>query len=125
MFEGAVTVDEADRVEITSQELGGVVRIDHGITGPKGMHVWASVRPEDVRLDRKPVTAGPNMAAGVVENIAYMGSYSIFHVKLASGKIIKSVVPSSRWYDADETAPTWGDPVFVSWRADVPVVLTQ
>ena len=125
MFEGAVTVDEADRVEITSQELGGVVRIDHGITGPKGMHVWASVRPEDVRLDRKTVAAGPNMASGVVENIAYMGSYSVFHIKLASGKVVKSVVPSSRWYDADETAPTWGDPVFVSWRADAPVILTM
>ncbi len=125
MFEGSVTVDEADRVEITSPELGGVVSVDHGITGPKGMHVWASIRPEDVRLDRKPVPAGPNMAAGVVENIAYMGSYSIYHIKLASGKVVKTVVPSSRWYDAGETAPTWGDQVYVSWRTDAPVILTM
>lgn len=125
IFEGAVVVDEPDLVEVRSPELGGDIRIDHGITGPKGMHVWASIRPEDVRLDIKPLPAGPNVAAGVVEDIAYLGSYSIYHVKLASGKVVKSVVPSSRWYDAGETAPTWGDPVFVSWRQDVPVVLTR
>lgn len=125
IFEGAVVVDEPDLVEIRSPELGGDIRIDHGITGPKGMRVWASIRPEDVRLDIKPLPVGPNVAAGVVEDIAYLGSYSIYHVKLASGKVVKSVVPSSRWYDAGETAPTWGDAVFVSWRQDVPVVLTR
>lgn len=125
IFEGAVVVDEPDLVEVRSPELGGDIRIDHGITGPKGMRVWASIRPEDVRLDIKPLPAGPNVAAGVVEDIAYLGSYSIYHVKLASGKVVKSVVPSSRWYDAGETAPTWSDAVFVSWRQDVPVVLTR
>ncbi|OHX15026.1 transporter [Chromobacterium sphagni] len=123
MLEGAVVVDEPDLVEINSQELGGVIRIDHGITGPKGMHVWASIRPEDVRLDKQPLASGPNRAAGVVQDIAYLGSYSIYHVKLAGGKIVKSIVPSSRWCDANETPPTWGEPVYVSWRADVPVVL--
>ncbi|HJV07922.1 MAG TPA: polyamine ABC transporter ATP-binding protein [Chromobacteriaceae bacterium] len=125
IFEGPVVLDEPDRVEIDAAELGGRVSIDHGITGPKGMQVWASIRPEDVRLDLKPLAAGPNRASGVVEEIAYMGSYSIYHVKLSTGKIVKSVVPSSRWYDAGETAPTWGDTVFVSWREDVPVVLTR
>ncbi|OBU85312.1 transporter [Chromobacterium subtsugae] len=125
MLEGAVAVDEPDLVEIHSQELGGVIRIEHGITGPKGMHVWASVRPEDVRLDKQPLPPGPNRAAGTVQDIAYLGSYSIYHVKLAGGKVVKSIVPSSRWCDANETPPTWGDPVHVSWRSDAPVVLTQ
>ncbi|POA98638.1 polyamine ABC transporter ATP-binding protein [Chromobacterium sinusclupearum] len=123
MFEGSVVVDEPDLVEINSQELGGMIRIEHGITGPKGMHVWTSVRPEDVRLDKQPLPPGPNRAAGKVQDIAYLGSYSIYHVKLASGKIVKSVVPSSRWFDANETAPTWDEPVYVSWRGDTPVVL--
>ncbi|MCD4499582.1 ABC transporter ATP-binding protein [Chromobacterium vaccinii] len=125
MFEGAVVVDEPDRVEINSQELGGVIHIDHGITGPKGMHVWASVRPEDVWLDKQPLQPGANRAAGTVRDIAYLGSYSVYHVKLAGGKIVKAVVPSSRWCDANETAPTWDETVYLSWRADSPVVLTQ
>ena len=125
MLEGAVAVDEPNLVEIHSQELGGVIRIEHGITGPKGMHVWASVRPEDVRLDKQPLPPGPNRAAGTVQDIAYLGSYSIYHVKLAGGKVVKSIVPSSRWCDANEVPPTWGEAVHVSWRSDAPVVLTQ
>ena len=124
IFEGAVVVDEPDLVEIRSQELGGDIRVDHGITGP-GHACLGQHSSRGCEADVKPLPAGPNTAAGVVEDIAYLGSYSIYHVKLASGKVVKSVVPSSRWYDAAETAPTWGDPVFVSWRQDVPVVLTR
>jgi len=125
LFPGQVVVDEPDRVEIESSQLGNRILIDHGITGPKGMEVWTSIRPEDVRLDRRPPAAGHNAAQGKVEDIAYLGSFSIYHVKLASGKVVKSTVPSSRWYEANEEPPTWGDPVFVSWRADLPVVLTR
>ena len=118
-------MDEPDRVEIDSAELAGRVAIDHGITGPKGMQVWVSVRPEDVRLDVKPLQPGPNVVRGRVEEIAYLGSYSVYHVKLASGKVVKSMVPANRWYEAGEREPTWGDEVFASWRADMPVVLTK
>ncbi|EEG09024.1 ABC transporter ATP-binding protein [Pseudogulbenkiania ferrooxidans] len=125
IFGGQVVVDEPDGVEIESTELGGRVRIDHGITGPKGMQVWASIRPEDVRLDRGEFTPAPNAARGKIEDIAYLGSYSIYHVRLPSGKVVKSVVPSSRWYEAGEEPPTWGESVNIRWRPDLPVVLTM
>ncbi|MDN0074258.1 polyamine ABC transporter ATP-binding protein [Crenobacter sp. SG2303] len=125
LFPGQVVVDEPDRVEIESAQLGSRILIDHGITGPKGMEVWTSIRPEDVRLDRRPPANSHNAAQGKVEDIAYLGSFSIYHIKLASGKVVKSTVPSSRWYEAGEEPPTWGDPVFVSWRSDLPVVLTR
>ncbi|WP_024302302.1 ABC transporter ATP-binding protein [Pseudogulbenkiania sp. MAI-1] len=125
IFAGQVVVDEPHCVEIESPELGGRIHIDHGITGPKGMQVWASIRPEDVRLDRGEFTPAPNAGRGVIEDIAYLGSYSIYHVRLPSGKIVKSVVPSSRWYEAGEEAPTWGESVNIRWRSDLPVVLTM
>ncbi|MBI3144398.1 MAG: polyamine ABC transporter ATP-binding protein [Pseudogulbenkiania sp.] len=125
LFAGQVVVDEPHYVEIESAELGERIHVDHGITGPKGMQVWASIRPEDVRLDRLEFTPAPNAARGVIEDIAYLGSYSIYHVRLPSGKIVKSVVPSSRWYEAGEEAPTWGESVNLRWRSDLPVVLTM
>ncbi|HJU50581.1 MAG TPA: TOBE domain-containing protein, partial [Pseudogulbenkiania sp.] len=125
IFGGQVVVDEPDCVEIESAELGGRIQIDHGITGPKGMQVWASIRPEDVRLDRGEFTPAPNAARGKIEDIAYLGSYSIYHVRLPSGKVVKSVVPSSRWYEAGEEPPTWGESVNIRWRSDLPVVLTM
>ncbi|MCL6262606.1 polyamine ABC transporter ATP-binding protein [Craterilacuibacter sp. RT1T] len=124
LFTGQVVVDEADRVEIETAELGGRIQVSHGITGPKGMDVWASVRPEDVRIDIRPIAAGPNAARGKVKEIAYLGSFSIYHVILPSGKVVKSMVPANRWYEAGEQEPTWNDEVYVSWRADMPVVLT-
>nr|WP_132098812.1 MULTISPECIES: polyamine ABC transporter ATP-binding protein [Gulbenkiania] len=126
LLTGMVSVDEPDHVEIDVPELEGRIWIDHGITGPKGMQVWTSIRPEDVRLDRKPpATPGVNSARGTVVEIAYLGSYSVYHVRLPSGKVIKSMVPSSRWYEAGEEAPTWDETVYVSWRPDLPVVMTR
>lgn len=125
MFEGPVVVDEPDSVEIESAELGGRIHIDHGITGPKGMQVWASIRPEDVHLNVDPQPAGPNVARGVVHDIAYLGSFSIYHVKLGSGKIVKSMVAANHWHENGITPPTWGDTVYVGWRPDMPVVLTR
>ena len=125
MFEGPVVVDEPDSVEIESADLGGRIHIDHGITGPKGMQVWASIRPEDVHLNVTPQPAGPNVARGQVHDIAYLGSFSIYHVKLASGKIVKSMVAANHWHENGITPPTWGDTVYVGWRPDMPVVLTR
>ena len=125
MFEGPVVVDEPDSVEIESADLGGRIHIDHGITGPKGMQVWASIRPEDVHLNVAPQPAGPNVARGQVHDIAYLGSFSIYHVKLASGKIVKSMVAANHWHENGITPPTWGDTVYVGWRPDMPVVLTR
>jgi putrescine transport system ATP-binding protein len=125
MFAGPVVVDEPDSVEIDSPELGGRIHIDHGITGPKGMQVWASIRPEDVHLDVAAPVAGPNVARGVVHDIAYLGSFSVYHVQLASGKVVKSMVAANHWHENGITPPTWGDTVYVSWRPDMPVVLTR
>jgi putrescine transport system ATP-binding protein len=125
MFAGPVVVDEPDSVEIDSPELGSRIHIDHGITGPKGMQVWASIRPEDVHLDVVPQPAGPNVARGEVHDIAYLGSFSVYHVKLASGKVVKSMVAANHWHENSITPPTWGDTVYVSWRPDMPVVLTR
>jgi putrescine transport system ATP-binding protein len=125
MFAGPVVVDEPDSVEIDSPELGSRIHIDHGITGPKGMQVWASIRPEDVHLNVTPQPAGPNVARGLVHDIAYLGSFSVYHVKLASGKVVKSMVAANHWHENSITPPTWGDTVYVSWRPDMPVVLTR
>ncbi|MGL6071982.1 ABC transporter ATP-binding protein [Craterilacuibacter sp.] len=124
LFTGAVVVDEPDRVEIETPDLGSRIQVNHGITGPKGMEVWASIRPEDVRIDIKPLAPGANTARGKIKEIAYLGSFSIYHVLLPSGKVVKAMVPANRWYEAGETEPTWDDEVYVSWRADMPVVLT-
>jgi putrescine transport system ATP-binding protein len=55
--------------------------------------------------------------------VAYMGSYSLFHVSLASGKTVVSSLSSSHLMS--EGAPSHNDDVFVYWSPSSGVVLTQ
>ncbi|WP_308446401.1 polyamine ABC transporter ATP-binding protein [Chitinimonas sp. BJYL2] len=123
IFEGKLVVDEPDHVVIESAEFGRGIYVDHGITGPKGMTVWYSIRPEDVTLCLKQPDMQYNWSVGKVHDIAYLGSHSVYHVKLASGRVVIVNVPSSHW-GADKPA-TWGDEVFVKLCDHEGVVLTS
>nr|WP_211167380.1 polyamine ABC transporter ATP-binding protein [Aromatoleum evansii] len=92
----------------------------------QGDEAWVSVRPERVALSRAggvPGGAGCNAATGEVAEIAYLGSHSVYHVRLANGRIVIASVPSVHWGDA--APPTWGDAVRVAWFAPDGVVLTR
>ncbi|WP_131862193.1 ABC transporter ATP-binding protein [Crenobacter luteus] len=123
LFGGHVVEDEPDYVRIQSAELPRPVHIGHGITGTLGMPVWLSLRPERVGVSRQQPVGDGNWAAGTVHDIAYLGGFSIFHVRLPTGKVVKASVPATRW--REEAAPTWDEPVFVSWADNDAVVLTQ
>jgi putrescine transport system ATP-binding protein len=97
--------------------------VNHGITGPLGMPVSISVRPERIALTRKPPEGAFNWGKGVVTNIAYMGGYSLYHVKLDAGKTVIANVSSLALMEID--TPTWGDEVYVRWSASAGVVLTS
>ncbi|WP_434778465.1 ABC transporter ATP-binding protein [Neisseria sp. Ec49-e6-T10] len=125
IFNGTIAVDERDRVEIACPDLPVHILLKHGISGHEGQELWINIRPEDVRLDKEKPDQEYNCAKGIVKEIAYLGSFAIYHVKLESGKMVKSTVPSSRWYLNDEAPPTWEETVYISWRSNLPVVLTR
>jgi putrescine transport system ATP-binding protein len=123
LFDGRVVEDEPDHVFVESAELPVRMYVNHGITGPLGMPVTISVRPERIALTRKPPEGAFNWARGVVKNIAYMGGYSLYHVELASGKTVIANVSSVALSEID--SPTWEDDVYVRWSASAGVVLTS
>ena len=75
------------------------------------------------RSSGTPDAADRNAAAGEVAEIAYLGSHSVYHVRLANGRIVIASVPSVHWGDAPP--PTWGDALRVAWFAPDGVVLTR
>ncbi len=123
LFEGHTVEDEPDHVFIETPDLTCHLYVNHGITGPLGMPVTISVRPERIALTRKPPEGAYNWGKGVVTNIAYMGGYSLYHVKLDSGKTVIANVTSLALTEIDP--PTWGDEVYVRWSASAGVVLTS
>lgn len=123
LFEGTVVADEPDHIFVESEELESRIYVSHGITGPLGMPVGISVRPERVKVSLDKPSTPHNWARGVVSDVAYMGSYSLYHVRLPSGKTVVSNLSSSHLMS--EGAPSYNDDVFVYWSPASGVVLTQ
>ena len=125
IFSGVVIEDHADYAVIECEGLENHVRIDHGLGGPSEQDIWVSIRPEDIDLYKeKPDHLGSfNWAKGTVEEIAYLGSFAIYHIKLANGRVVKSQVPAPYWYVRNITPPTWDETVYISWPENQPTPL--
>jgi len=125
MFEGRLIEDLPDRVRIHSDELGGVVFVDHGISAAPGAAVWAAIRPEKINIQRTPpADTRENCVRGVVTEIAYMGDMSVYLVKIDTGKIVRVTLPNIERMSDDERIQ-WDETVYLSWHPGSPVVVTQ
>jgi putrescine transport system ATP-binding protein len=125
MFEGQLVEDLPDRARIKSDELGGVIYVDHGISSAPGAMVWAAVRPEKINILRQqPADISENCVKGVVKEIAYMGDVSIYLVKIDSGKTVRVTLPNVERLSDDERI-LWDETVWLTWHGSSPVVVTQ
>ncbi len=123
LIEGAVEEDEANYVTIRSPQLPDPIYIGHGISGFEGQEVGFAVRPEKLGIGKSEPSQAHNKAKGVIEDIAYFGSHSVYHVRLPSGyKFMANFANVQRW--ASEGL-TWNDEVWVWWGDNDGVVLTS
>lgn len=130
LFKGKVTKDEPDHVVIETPECKHYV--SHGITGTEGMEVHVAVRPEKMSITANPPADGEresaaevgfNIAPGVIEDLAYLGSLTTYHVKLDTGMVVKVTHTNAARHTV--TPLTWGDKVYVWWCGSDVVVLTS
>ena len=122
MFEGELTLDEADRCEVTTDQ--GVVSVGHGISGTLGMPAAIAVRPEKIHIAKtRPEGVGANLFSGKVREIAYFGSYNTFIVETPNGRTVKITETNTTRHES--ALITWDDKVFFWWDDAAPVVLTQ
>ncbi|MCC7247169.1 MAG: polyamine ABC transporter ATP-binding protein [Lysobacter sp.] len=123
MFDGRIDEDEADYITILSPSLAAPIYVGHGVSGYEGQEVGYGVRPEKIAISKDEPEQPHNKAQGKIEDIAYFGSHSVFHVRLPSGyKMMANFANQQRW--ASE-GMTWGDEVWVSWGENEGVVLTS
>ncbi len=123
LFEGSIEEDEKDYATIRSPALVDPIRIGHGLTGFEGQEVAFSLRPEKVTVTKDEPEGAWNKARGRIEDIAYFGSHSVYHVQLPSGvRVMANFVNTQRW--ASERF-TWNDEVWLAWGENAGVVLTS
>jgi putrescine transport system ATP-binding protein len=90
---------------------------------PPGAAVTVALRPEKIVLGRASAADGDNRHEGVVREIAYLGSLSLYRVELPSGALLRVSLPNT----ARLAGPSFarGERVHLSWPAEAAVVLPE
>ena len=123
LFDGVIDQDEPNFVTIACPALTRPIYIGHGITGFEGQKASVAVRPEKICISHERPEQEYNCEPGEIDDIAYLGSHSVYYVKLPSGKSVSvTSMNDERW--AGERL-TWHDKVWVYWDDNSPVVLTS
>ncbi|MCY7314614.1 MAG: polyamine ABC transporter ATP-binding protein [Rubrivivax sp.] len=121
LMDGTLAVDAPDHCEIATPDVRH--RVGHGITGTEGMAVTVALRPEKIYLARDKPAVDTNAVQGTVKEMSYFGSFTVFHLQLASGALLK--VSQANTERHAEHRLTWGDTVWAHWADTAQVVLTQ
>ncbi len=121
LMDGTLDVDDPDHCVIGSADC--THEVGHGITGTPGMVVTVALRPEKILLSHDKPAGDFNQARGTVKEMSYFGSFTVFHLLLGSGAVLKvSMANTARHQDKGFT---WGDAVWAHWADSAQVVLTQ
>lgn len=126
IFDGTLIVDEADHAQIGSSSLPAPIHVSHGVLGTLGMDLAYALRPEKIVVGRDKPDQENNYGKGIIEDIAYLGSHSIYHIKLESGYVAMALAANTdRMIGTDNRERlTWEDEVYISWASHSGVVLT-
>jgi spermidine/putrescine transport system ATP-binding protein len=131
LFEGRVEIDDSDHAVIDLPELGIKAWLDHGTGASETVQIWLALRPEKVELHKRSngeappemegTPAGYNVVGGTILDIAYLGSESVFDIRLDAPegrepKRVRVIRPNlTRW---DQEDFTWDENVWLGWHAE-------
>lgn len=126
LLDGRLSIDEPDHVVVESADCAHY--IGHGITGTPGMTVTIALRPEKIRISREApppldgTPAGLNRVQGTLQDLSYFGSFTIYHLALGSGQVLKISASNTERHLSQPLRP--GETAWAQWSATAPVVLT-
>lgn len=89
-----------------------------------GQAVAIAVRPEKMVIQRDPPGSGAiNVLTGEVWDIGYLGDWTVYRVKLATGEILRVTrANASRFV---ENPIEWDEQVYVTFAPDAAVILAE
>ncbi|TNF69671.1 MAG: polyamine ABC transporter ATP-binding protein [Gammaproteobacteria bacterium] len=125
IFEGYIASSSRTKSFIHSDEARCSFEINRGLDGVASQQIWVGIRPEKIMISKNPPehysrNQPINCLTGKVENIAYMGGLSTYHVRTETGRIVKSMD-----FNVERNAdnPTWEDQVYLTWEPENIMVL--
>nr|MBS0021455.1 polyamine ABC transporter ATP-binding protein [Gammaproteobacteria bacterium] len=121
-FEGRALAQAGDVLQVYAESAGTELRVHVPQAVVAGSPVVVAVRPEKVRLGREP-PPGDNRLQGTVEEIAYLGDVSVYHLRVAGGALIEAQLTNHTRGAAPPL--TWGDRAWVGWNADDAFALVE
>ena len=121
LMDGTVLIDEVDHVVVDCQDCQHYV--GHGITGTAGMPVTVALRPEKILLSAERPEDTFNCVQGVIQELSYFGSYTVYRLRLPSGYRLAVCEANSVRHRAQNFAG--GDAVWAHWQPSAQVVLTH
>jgi putrescine transport system ATP-binding protein len=122
LFHGVLEEDASRRFRCP--DLAAPLEVPNPMNARAGMEAELSLRPERIRLSLRPAGQAANCCTGTIEQMAYMGSYTLFYIRLASGRVMAVDLARSAVH-ALERGPDYGDTVHLSWDAAHLVVLEK
>jgi putrescine transport system ATP-binding protein len=118
---GHVRVRGADCTHLVEQRTGAGATAT--ATATAGSEVTVALRPEKIRISREAPADEFNRARGTVKEMAYFGSFTVHHLLLASGAVLKISAGNTERQHAHPIAI--GDTAWASWSPTAQVVLTS
>ncbi len=126
IFPGRAAKANEHELEIIVPDLGCRIRTRHNRPCPPGTELLVALHPEKIAIMTSPPAEKrewTNATRAVVEEIAYGGALSTYHLTLASGARIKVTRPiHSREHHTDIL---WDQTVWIHWADSAPVILQE
>jgi putrescine transport system ATP-binding protein len=121
LMDGTLIEDEADHVVVQCADC--TQWVGHGITATLGQQVCVALRPEKISLSVSALENTPhNQVQGEVQDMAYFGSHTLYHLRLASGQVLKIHVSNTQRLPLEHIKR--GDAAWGRWPGNAQVVLT-
>jgi putrescine transport system ATP-binding protein len=109
---------------VTLERDGMRLRVAEGAAVPPGAMAAVALRPEKIRISHAaPDGEAENGAAGTVTDIGYLGTLSIYKVRLGDGLVLKAAVMNEQ-RDAARAIHV-GDRVWISWTPEAGALLSE
>ncbi|MBE28774.1 polyamine ABC transporter ATP-binding protein [bacterium] len=121
LLKGIYKGKNKEGTQLLSEDSNSVVFATQEVEAEFEDTIWFAIRPEKLEISKKKPSSNINVLQGVIEDIAYGGSFSTYHVRLDNGRILKAI--RANRVRTEEHHLTWEDEVYLHWSAHSAVVL--